>query len=103
MNRFKGLYLTYRVPEELWIKACNILQEAVIKTIPKKRKCQNANWFSEEALYIVEKRKEMKAKGERERKIYSTECRIPEIKYGNKKAFLNEQCKEIEKSMGYER
>ena len=45
MNRFKGLYLTYRVPEELWIKACNILQEAVIKTIPKKRTCQMAKWL----------------------------------------------------------
>ena len=49
-NRFKGLYLTYRVPEELWIEVCNIVQEAAIETIPKKRKCQKAKWLSEEAL-----------------------------------------------------
>ena len=50
MNRFQGLYLVYRVPEELWIEVCNIVQEAVIKTVPKKRKCQKAKWLSEDAL-----------------------------------------------------
>ena len=50
MNRFKGVYMIYRVPEELWIDVCNIVQEAVMKTIPKKRTCQMAKWLSEEAL-----------------------------------------------------
>ena len=63
-NRFKGLDLVDRVPKELWTKVCNIIQEAVIKTIPKKRKCKEAKWLSEEALKIAEKRRE--AKGKRE-------------------------------------
>ena len=57
-NRFKGLDLIDRVPEELWMGICNIVQEAVIKTIPKKKKCKKAKWFSEEALQIAEKRRE---------------------------------------------
>ena len=65
-NRFKGLDLTDRVPEELWKEACNIVQEAVIKTIPKKKKCKKAKHLSEEALQIAQKR-EVKGKGERER------------------------------------
>ena len=64
MNRFKGLDLIDKVPEELWIEVCNILQEAVTKTIPKKKKCNKAKWLSEEDLQIVEKRK-AKGKGER--------------------------------------
>ena len=56
MNRFKGLDLVDRVPEELWMEVSNILQEAVTKTIPKKKKCKKAKWLSEEALQIVEKR-----------------------------------------------
>ena len=67
MNRFKGLDLVDRVPKELWTKVCNIIQEAVIKTIPKKRKCKEAKWLSEEALKIAEKRREAKGKGKRER------------------------------------
>ena len=67
MNRFKGLDLVDRVPEELWTEVHNILQEAVTKTIPKKRKCNKAKWLSEEALQIVEKRREEKARGKRER------------------------------------
>ena len=55
------------MPEELWMEDCNIVQEAVIKTIPKKKKCKKAKWFSEEALQIAEKRREMKGKGEKER------------------------------------
>ena len=65
-NRFKGLDLIDRVPEELWTEVCEIVQEAVIKTIPKKKKCKKVNWLSEEALQIAEKR-EAKGKGEKER------------------------------------
>ena len=66
-NRFKGLDLIDRVPEELWTKVCNTMQEEVIKTIPKKKKCKKAKWLSEEALQIAEKRREAKGKGEKER------------------------------------
>ena len=64
-NRFKGLDLIDRVPKELWTEVCDIVQEAVSKTIPKKKKCKNAKWLSEEALQIAEKRREEKSKGER--------------------------------------
>ena len=66
-NRFKGLNLIDRVPEELWMEVHDIVQEAGIKTIPKKKKCKKAKWLSEEALQIAEKRREMKGKGEKER------------------------------------
>ena len=69
-NRFEGLDLKDRVPEELWMEVCNIVQEAGIKTIPKKKKCKKANWLSEEALQIGEKRREAKGKGEKERYTY---------------------------------
>ena len=65
-NRFKGLDLIDRVPEELWMEVCDIVQEEGIKTIPKKKKCKKAKWLSEEALQIAEKRKEAKGKGENE-------------------------------------
>ena len=65
-NRFKGLDLIDRVPKELWTEVCDIVQEAVIKTIPKKKKCKNAKWLSEEALQIAEKRREAKGKEEKE-------------------------------------
>ena len=84
MNRFKGLYLVDRVPEELWMEAHNIVQDAVTKTTPKKKKCKKANWLSEEALRIAEKWRVVKGKGERERYIrlnaefHSTECRSKE-------------------------
>ena len=64
-NGFKGLDLIDRVPEELWTEVPDILQEAVIKTVPKKKKCKKAKWLSEEALQITEKRREVKGKGER--------------------------------------
>ena len=67
MNRFKILDLVDRVPIELWTEVCNIVQEVVIKTIPKKKKCKKAKWLSEEALQIAEKRRDTKGKGERER------------------------------------
>jgi len=66
-NRFKGLDLIDRVPEELWMEVRDIVQEAVIKTIPKKKKCKKAKWLSEEALQIAVKRREAKGKGEKER------------------------------------
>ena len=75
-NRSKELDLIDRVPEELWTEVHDIVQEAVIKTIPKKKKCKKAKWLSEEALQIVEKRK----RSERQRrkgKIYPFECRVP--------------------------
>ena len=73
-NIFKGLDLINRVPEELWMELHDIVQEAVIKTIPKKWECKKAKWLSEETLQITEKRKEAKGKGE---KIYAFECRVP--------------------------
>ena len=66
-NRFRGLDLIDRVPEELWMEDHDIVQEAVIKTISKKKKCKKAKWFSEEALQTAEKRREVKGKGEKER------------------------------------
>ena len=66
-NRFKGLDLIDSVPKELWTEVHDIVQEAVIKTIPKKKKCQKAKWLSEEALQIAVKRREAKGKGEKER------------------------------------
>ena len=66
-NRFKGLDLTDRVPEELWTEVLDIVQEAGIKTIPRKKKCKKAKWLSEEALQIAVKRREVKGKGEKER------------------------------------
>ena len=72
-NRFKGLDPIDRVPDELWIEVRDIVQEAGIKTIPKKNKCKKAKWFSEEALHIAVKIREVKGKGEKE-KIYPSEC-----------------------------
>ena len=68
-NKFKGLDLIDREPEELWTEVRSIVQKAVIKTIPKK-KCKKAKWLSEEALQIAEKRREAKGKGERKRYTY---------------------------------
>ena len=65
-NRFKGLDLIDSVPEELWMEVHDIIQEAEIKTIPKKKKCKKAKWLSEETLQISEKRREVKGKGEKE-------------------------------------
>ena len=69
-NRFKGLGLLDRVPEELWMEVCDIVEEAGIKTFPKEKNCKKAKWLSDEALQIAVKRK---AKG----KIYPFECRVP--------------------------
>ena len=75
-NRFKGLGLIDRVPQELRMEVCDIVQEAVIKTIPKKKKWKKAEWLSEDVLQIAEKRRETKGKGEKER-YYPSECRVP--------------------------
>ena len=64
-NKFKGVDLIDRVPEELWMDICDIIQEAVIKIIPKKKKCKKAKWLSKEALQIAQKRREVKGKGEK--------------------------------------
>ena len=66
-DRFKELDLIDRMPEELWMEVCDIVQEAVIKTIPKEKKCKKAKWLSGEALQIAVKRREVKSKGEKER------------------------------------
>ena len=75
MNRYKGLDLVDRVPGELWMEVCNVVQEVVTKTIPKKKKCKKTKWLSEEALKIAEKRE---AKGKEVRERYPTEGRVPE-------------------------
>ena len=72
-NRFKGLYLIDRVPDELRTEVCDIVQETGIKTVPKKKKCKKAKWLSEEALQTAVKRREAKGKGEKERYTHLNE------------------------------
>ena len=96
-NRFKGLDLIDRMPEELWTEGHDIVQEAVIKTIPKKKKCKKTKWLSVEALQIAEKRREAKSKGEKERYTHLN-AEFQRIARRDKKAFLSDQCKEIEKN-----
>ena len=96
-NRFKGLDLIDRVPEELRTEVHDIVQEAVIKTIPKIKKCKKAKWLSEEALQIAEKRREGKSKGEKERYIHLN-AELQRIARRDKKTFLSDQCKEIEEN-----
>ena len=74
-NRFKGLDLIDRVPEDLWTESCDIVQETVIKIIPKKKKCKKAKWLYEEALQITEKKRSEKQR--RKGKIYPFECKVP--------------------------
>ena len=96
-NRFKGLDLIDRVPEELWTEVHDIVQEAVIKTIPKKKKCKKAKWLSEEGLHIAEKRRKAKRKGEKERYIHLN-AEFQRIARIDKKVFLSNQCKETEEN-----
>ena len=96
-NRFKGLDLIDRVPEEKWMDVRDIVQQAVIKIIPKKKKCKKAKQLSEEALQIAEKRREGKGKGEKERYTHLN-AEFQRIARRDKKAFLSDQCKEIEKN-----
>ena len=96
-NRFKGLDLIDRVPDELWTEVHDIVQETDIKTIPKEKKCKKAKWLTGEALHIAVKRREAKSKGEEERyKYLNTE--FQRIARREKKSFFNEQCKEVEEN-----
>ena len=95
-NMWKGLDLTDRVPEELWMEVVDIVQESVIKTIPQKKKRKKSKW-SEEALQIAEKRREVKDKREKERYIHLS-AEFQRIARRDKKAFLINQCKEIEEN-----
>ena len=96
-NRFKGLDLIDRVPEELWMEVHDIVHEAVIKTIPKKKKCKKTKWLSEEVLQIAEKRRDAKGKGEKERYNHLN-AKFQRTARRNKKAFFSDQCKEIEEN-----
>ena len=96
-NRFKGLDLIDRVPDELWNEVLDIVQETGIKTIPKKMKCRKTKWLSEEAFQISVKRREAKSKGEKERYTHLM-AEFQRIARRDKKAFLSNQCKEIEEN-----
>ena len=96
-NRFKGLDLIGRVPEELQTEVPNIVQEVEIKTINKKKKHKKAKWLSDNDLQTIMKRREVKSKGEKERYSHFNE-EFQRIARGDKKAFLNDQCKEIEEN-----
>ena len=100
-NSFKGLDPIDRVPEELWMEVCDIVQETGINTIHKKKKCRKAKWLFEEALQIAEKRREAKGKGEKESYTHLN-AEFQRIARRDKNALLSDQCKEIEgnKRMG---
>ena len=100
-NRFKGLDLIDRVPDELWNEVCDIVQETGIKTIPMEKKCKKPKWLSGEALKLAVKRREVKNKGEKERYKHLN-AEFQRIVRRDKKA-LNEQCKETEETVGWER
>ena len=97
-NRFEGLDMIDRVPEELWMEVHNTVQEAVIKIIPKEKKSKKAKWLPEESFQIAEKRREAKGKGEKERYIHLN-AEFQRIARRDKKAFLSAQCKEIEETI----
>ena len=101
-NRFKGLDLIDRVPDELWTEVCDIVQETGIKTIPKKKKWEKANGLSEEALQIAVKRREVKSRGEKERYTHLN-AEFQRITRRDKEAFLSDQCKEIEETTEWEK
>ena len=96
-NKLKGLDLIHRVPEELWMEVHDIVQEAVIKTILKKKKCKKTKWLSEEALQIAEKTREATGKGEKKRYTHLN-AELQRIGRRDKKAFFSDQCKEIEEN-----
>ena len=96
-NRFKGLDLRDRVPDELWTEVSDIVQETGIKTIPKKKKCKKEKWLSEQGLQRAEKRREAKGKKEKERYTHLN-AEFQRIAKRVKKAFLSDQCKEIEEN-----
>ena len=97
-NRFEGLDMIDRVPEELWMEVHNTVQEAVIKIIPKEKKSKKAKWLPEESFQIAEKRREAKGKREKERYIHLN-AEFQRIARRDKKAFLSAQCKEIEETI----
>ena len=101
-NRFEGVDLIDRVPDELQTEDCNIVQEAAIKTILKKKKCKKAKWLSEEGLKIVEKRREAKSKGEKERYTHLN-AEFQRIARRDKKAFISDQCKQTEENTRMEK
>ena len=101
-NRFKGLDLIDRVPDELWTEARDIVKETGIKTISMEKKCKKAKWLSEEALQIAVKRGEAKSKGEKQRYKHLN-AEFQRIARRDKKAFLSDQCKEIEENNRMER
>ena len=94
-NRFKGLDLIDRVPDELWMEVCNIVQETGLKIISMEKKCKKAKWLFGEALQIAVKRREVKSKGEKERYKHPN-AEFQRIARRHKKAFFSNQCKEIE-------
>ena len=96
-NRFKGLNLIDRVPDEQWTEFHDIIRETGIKTIPMEKQCKRAKWLSKEALQIAVKRREVKSKGEKERYTHLN-AEFPRIARREKKAFLSNQCKEIERN-----
>ena len=96
-DRFKGLDPIDMMPKKLWMEVCDIVQEVVIKTILKKKKCKQAKWLSKEALQIAEKRREAKGKGDKERYTHLN-AEFQTIARRDKKVFLNDQCKEIEEN-----
>ena len=96
-DRFKGIDLIDSVPDELWTEVHDFVQESGIKTIPKKKKCKEAKWLSEEALQIAVKRREVKSKGEKERYTHLN-AEFQRRGRREKKAFLSDQCKEKEEN-----
>ena len=94
-NRFKGLDLIDRVPDELWTEVRDIVHKTGIKTIPMEKKCRKAKWLSEEALQIAVKRREEKSKEKKERYKHLN-AEFQRLARRDKKAFLSDQCKEIE-------
>ena len=96
-NRFKGLDLIDRVPDELWNEVCDMVQETGIKTIPMEKKCKKAKWLFEEILQIAERRREVKGKGEKERYKHLN-AEFQRIARRDKKAFFSDQCREIEEN-----
>ena len=98
-NIFKGQDLIDRVPDELWMEVCDIVQETGSKTLPKKKKCKKAKWLPEKALQIAVKRREEKSKGEKERYTHLN-AEFQRMARRENKAYLTKQCKEIEENNG---
>ena len=96
-NRFKGLDMIDRVPDELWMEVHDIVQETGIKTITKKKKCKKAKWLSEEALPTAVKRRKVKSKGEKEKYMHLN-AEFQRIARRDKKIFLSDQCKDTEEN-----